>query len=122
MKNTSPSRLLFLAMFLSIVLGMYSCVEKEVHYDVSLKQIDSLLNTDGEVHILLPTGTNIELVESGNKQKGENRTPGSNGNSQAEKDVFSGIKKTMGTQIMSAYATGTFQCPPYCEIVLKKGQ
>src|SRR6185436_8004357 len=108
--NTTILRLFIFEFLAIMMLGMYSCETKVVHYDVSLQQIDSLLNANGEVHIQLPTGTNIELVESGDKQKGQNMSPGSNGNNHVSKDVFSGIRQTIGTQIMSAYAVGTYQC------------
>lgn len=121
MKNRSITRML--AVFLSILFftALYSC--EHVQYNVSASQIDSLLNANQEVHILLPEGTTIEFVETGEGRKhGENRSNGSGNYSQAEKDLFSTIRQTMGTSIMSAYASTTFQCPPYCEIVLKKPQ
>src|SRR4030095_4705090 len=115
MKNRSLLQVIAALSVVFLLTALSSCKNQ---YNISVQQIDSLLNANQEVHILLPEGTNIELVESGSKKRGENQVPGTDGNTQMEKDVFSGIRQTMGTAIMNAYAGTSYKCPPYCEIIL----
>lgn len=125
MKNAGTKNFLFLISVLFVLLTINSCKEEpSIHYIVSVSEIDSLLSANGEVHILLPEGTMIELPESGNtiekKRTGENMSPGLD----QQKNVFGTIRQTLGTSIMNANAAtaGPWKCPPYCEVVLKKAQ
>jgi hypothetical protein len=79
-----------------VILSITMLCSCKKQYNISVQQIDSLLNANQEVHIMLPRETNIDLVGPEGKQRGENHAPGS-----TETPLW---KKMYSTEYVKAWA------------------